>query len=468
MNYTKFKKSIISSDGNDYCLVRDESGNRYLSAAGNSHQLTGEIEPGIFPLTAKNAANLRNKFTWLNPQPLGLKISAGTGDRLGLATPGHILAMEGTGVAPVFAQQSVRENARTHRTPRQVLDDAMWGVFEMGWKEPWGADGDHLKTPEDMRSFFDAGFTFYTVDPGEHVSKVDESTSEIHLKESLKDFDFNEFQISLDRLLKSYNESVIPIAGVSCNTLGVLTALKKYGKAILHVNMMYTELKKWMGTQTFDFEVSVDETDWPTSTFEHYFIANEMRRLGIQWTSLAPRFIGRFEKGVDYLGDLEKFEAEYKIHAAIQKYFGTYKISLHSGSDKFSIYKICVENSDYRVHLKTAGTSYLEALRVLAIVDPKLFRKIYGFSRNRYDTDKDSYHVSAEFSKMPDPDKLSDSQLPALLDNFHARQALHVCFGSVLDIYGKEFLSVIRKNSDLYDQTVKKHFNRHLAAFICK
>lgn len=468
MDYTKYEKSFISLEGNDYCLIRDESGNRYLSATGNSHGLTGEIEAGIFPLSAENAGILRNKFAWLKPQPLGLKISAGTGDRLGLATPGHVLAIEGTGVAPVFAQQSVRENVRTHRTPQQVMDDAMWGVFEMGWKEPWGADADHLKTVEDMKTFFDAGFTIFTVDPGEHVCKVEENSSENQLRESLKSFNFDSFQISLDALLKSYNSSIIPVAGVSCNNQDVLTALKKYGEAILHVNRMFTELKAWMGMKPFDFEVSVDETDWPTSVFEHYFIANEMKRLGIQWTSLAPRFIGRFEKGVDYIGDLEKFETEYKIHAAIQKHFGNYKISLHSGSDKFSIYKICVENSNYMIHLKTAGTSYLEALRVLSIVDPDLFREIYEFTRKQYDTDKISYIVSAEYSKMPDPDKLTDSQLPALLDDFQARQALHVCFGSVLDLYGKEFLSVIRKNSDLYDQTVKKHFNRHLAAFVRK
>ncbi len=466
MNYTKIEKSWISLDGGTIGMVLDTEGNRFLRAEGDTFGLTGEIEPGLFPLSAGNAAALRSKIPWLTPQPLGLKTSAGTGDRLGLATPGHVLAFEGTGISPVFAQQSVRENVRTHRTPQQVMDDAMWGVFEMGWKEPWGADGDHLKTPEDAKSFFEAGFTFFTVDPGEHVRKVDENAPEAQLKDALKDFDFEQFGTKLETLLESYTAAPLPVEGVSCNRLDILTALQKYGKAILHVKKMFTVISDLHHGREFDFEVSVDETDWPTSVFEHYFIANEMKRLGIRWTSLAPRFIGRFEKGVDYIGDLKAFEASYKLHAAVQKHFGTYKISLHSGSDKFSIYKICVVLSDDKVHLKTAGTSYLEALRVLAMVNPGLFREIYTFSRNRYDTDKVSYHVSAEFAKMPDPEQLSDAQLPALLDNFHARQALHVCFGSVLDLYGKEFLAILKKNSDLYDQTIKKHFDRHLADFI--
>ncbi len=465
MSYTKIEKSLLSLDGSSIVMVRDAEGNRYLQVEGDTLGLTGQLEPGIFPLSAENAAVLREKFSWLNPQPLGLKISAGTGDRLGLATPGHALAFEGTGVAPIFAQQSVRENVRTHRTPRQVMDDAMWGVVEAGWKDPWGADGDHLKTPEDAKAFFEAGFTFYTVDPGEHVQEVAEGTTEETLKEALESFDFNQFQTSLADIVKSYSEKSLPVEGVTCSEADILTALQKYGRAILHVQKMFTSISGFHNGKEFDFEVSVDETDWPTSVFEHYFIVNELRRLGIRWTSLAPRFIGRFEKGVDYIGDLKAFEAEYKIHAAIQKHFGTYKMSLHSGSDKFSIYKICVTLSEHKVHLKTAGTSYLEALRVLSNVSPDLFREIYAFSRGRYDTDKVSYHVSAEFAKMPDPTGLTDAQLPSLLDDFHARQALHVCFGSVLDLYGKEVLSVLKKNSALYDQTIKKHFDRHLADF---
>src|SRR5512138_2765924 len=98
--------------------------------------------------------------------------SFGFGDRLGLATPGHIAAVRGTKFAPVFAQQSVRENARTGRTPQQVMDDAKRAVDAAKWDAPWGADADHLKTVDDLPPFVAAGYTFFTVDPGAHVDNA--------------------------------------------------------------------------------------------------------------------------------------------------------------------------------------------------------------------------------------------------------------------------------------------------------
>src|SRR5215207_5661522 len=109
--------------------------------------------------------------------PLSLTSTFGFGDRLGLATPGHIAAVHAAGgkFAPIFAQQSVRENARTGRTPQQVMDDAKRAVDAAGWDLPWGADADHLKTVEDIHPFVDAGYTFFTVDPGEHVDNAADS-----------------------------------------------------------------------------------------------------------------------------------------------------------------------------------------------------------------------------------------------------------------------------------------------------
>src|SRR5262245_47982795 len=92
-----------------------------------------------------NAAAMRGVFDFLVPRTLGLMKSAGCGDRLGLATPGHIRAIRGSDMAPIFAQQSMRENARTGRTPQQAMDDALWGVFQEGWHDGVGADGDHWK-----------------------------------------------------------------------------------------------------------------------------------------------------------------------------------------------------------------------------------------------------------------------------------------------------------------------------------
>ena len=96
-----------------------------------------------------------------------------------------------------------------------------------------------------------------------------------------------------------------------------------------------------MAGRPFEVEVSVDETESPTTNAQHVYMTHELRRLGVRCVSLAPRYIGAFEKGVDYLGDVSSFEADLSIHAAIARTAtleGTYKLSLHSGSDKFSIY----------------------------------------------------------------------------------------------------------------------------------
>src|SRR5512144_1455022 len=120
--------------------------------------------------------------------PLDLSPSFGFGDRLGIATPGHIAAVRGTKFAPVFAQQSVRENARTGRSPQQVIDDAKRAVEIAQWDNPWGADADHLKTAEDIPVFVEAGYTFFTVDPGEYVDNAADSDPPDVLKRKAESF----------------------------------------------------------------------------------------------------------------------------------------------------------------------------------------------------------------------------------------------------------------------------------------
>jgi hypothetical protein len=129
-----------------------------------------------------------------------LATSFGFGDRLGIATPGHITAIRGTGIALVFAQQSVRENARTGRTPQIVLDDAMWGVFEMDWRDPWGADADHAKEIADHSPFIEAGYTIYTIDPNEYVDNKAHADSVETLKTKVAQLPWDALAISLKEL----------------------------------------------------------------------------------------------------------------------------------------------------------------------------------------------------------------------------------------------------------------------------
>jgi len=180
--------------------------------------------------------------------------------------------------------------------------------------------------------------------------------------------------------------------------------------------------------------------------------------LGVKFTSLAPRFIGRFEKGVDYIGDLNALDVELEKHAAVTANFGTYKLSLHSGSDKFSVYPLVAKHWGGQIHVKTAGTSYLEALRVLAKHEPDLFLQIYSLGRERYDTDRRTYHVSAKLEMLPNTD-----DLPSLLNDFHAREVLHVTFGSALAHFEKEIKASLVNHADAYRMALETHFEKHLA-----
>jgi hypothetical protein len=382
-------------------------------------------------------------------KPLGLSASFGFGDRLGLATPGHIAAVRGTNFAPIFAQQSVRENARTGRTPQQVMEDARRAVDAAGWEAPWGADADHLKTLDDISPFVEAGYTFFTVDPGEYVDNSADTDLIDILRQKITRFNWEEFSA-----LYLYGDARPVWGRFDGETL--MRAVIKYAPAIRHAVAMFKRVSDMQ--DEFDFEMSVDETDAPTTPLEHFFIANELARLDVRFTSLAPRFIGRFEKGVDYIGDLDALDAEMAKHAAVTAHFGTYKLSLHSGSDKFSVYPLIAKHWGERLHVKTAGTSYLEALRVLAKYEPDLFLKVYALACQRYETDQRTYHVSAKLEALP---KTND--LPSLLNDFHAREVLHVTFGSALTEFGAELKAALVKHETAYYDGLKAHFDKHLS-----
>ncbi len=464
-----YPRSVIREGKATYFLARDND-RRMLGVIGEAAGFEGTPRADVLvcPLSAANAAALRDRLPWLRPRPLGLSRAAGCGDRLGLATPGHVQAFRQTaGIVPVFAQQSIRENSRTGRSPGEVLDDAMWGVFQEGWREAWGADADHLKTSDDLDSCVTAGYTFFTFDPGNHVDATAHHAplSELVAKRERlpwQDLDTNPADLESSYLGRSF--SLDGGASLTYTDETLWRAAGKYGHAIAHVSRMYRRLVST--TRDFDLEVSVDETETPTSPLEHYFIANELRRLRVRWVSLAPRYLGRFEKGVDYIGDLEEFEADLKVQAAVARTLGPYKLGIHSGSDKFSLYPIFARRAGGLVHLKTAGTSYLEALRAIAGCEPRLFRDIYQLAFDRYAQDRASYHVSADSSLAPPLQSLQDAGLPGVLDQFDAREMLHVTFGSALAAYGPRLKASLHAHEDAYSAALVAHFGRHLRPLV--
>ncbi|GCE20164.1 tagaturonate epimerase family protein [Dictyobacter kobayashii] len=469
--FTQISESVTERDGTAYALVNsDKPGESQLLVRGTTEGFEGDtLADGslIGPHSAHNAAVLRQRLPWLQPAVLGLQTSAGFGDRLGIATPGHVLATRGTGVAPIYAQQSVRENSRTGRTPQEVVDDAMWGAFEAGWHEPWGADADHLKTLEDIPPFVDAGYTFYTIDPGEYVDDAVETDDEETLQRKVARLPWADLQTTLAETIERYQRSVeLDDRTLTFNQHELYKALAKYGGAVAHTARMARRLQELQGQRPFEMEMSVDETGTTTALLEHFYIAAELKRLQVPFVSLAPRFAGRFEKGVGYIGDLNELTQNINGHASIMRHFdNSYKLSLHTGSDKFEVYPIAVPATNGLVHLKTAGTSYLEALRLIASIDRPLFREIWDFTRSRYETDRRTYHVSARLEETLPAEQLTDEQLPELLNQFAPRQVLHVTFGSVLDTYGSDLQRILHANLPAYYTYIQRHFDKHLEAF---
>ena len=402
-----YPSSVTQHEELTYALGEPKPGQRQLvilapPASKVLEQFVGEASAVgaetvlIGPLESHNATALRSQLSWLNPITLGLGTSAGFGDRLGIATPGHLRALRETGghIAPIPAQQSIREMTRTGRSPQQVFDDAMWGVFAEGWRSGFAADADHLKTTEDIDRCVTAGYTFYTFDPGEYVDNTADTAPIAALHQTFEALPWSALEDSPVELLARYlaaQDFEGRILQFDEETL--VRASVKYGRAIAHIARLYRHLATVGAGRAWEVEISVDETETPTTPAEHVYFATELRRLGVQWVSLAPRYVGRFEKGVDYIGDLDAFTANFAIHAAIARTLGPYKLSLHSGSDKFSIYEIAARETEGFVHLKTEGTSYLEALRTVGQVQPDFLRDIYAFSLERYETDRASYHV---------------------------------------------------------------------------
>ena len=414
------------------------------------------------------------------PTALGLAPSFGFGDRLGSATPGHLDALKAQGgnIKGIFAQQSIREMARTKRVPTEVMTCAADALAAAGFKDVWGADADHLKNEKDVDYTADAGFIFYTIDPSEHVDQKTDNYDAATL-----DAKFNAIKTSVP-WIEQYRGKTITVKDgpkLTFDDATVKRAAVKYGKAIAHALSLAVYIKNAAAKrkQDYEIELSVDETDQPTTLAEHYIIADQCRRASMKLVSLAPRYIGEFEKGVDYKGDARKLEASLKDHAAIARELGPYKLSLHSGSDKLSMYGLFARATRGMFHVKTAGTSYLEALRVVAQHDPALFRKIIDFARGRYDTDKATYHVSATVAGAPAPKDVADNHKLEQLylecwpdvaagKGFTApgRQILHCTFGSVLTdaTFGPALHAVLKAHPDTYRRVLADHFGKHLAA----
>ncbi len=471
-----YPESIHDCGNGKIAMARDENSKFLLAVAPSIRQLPEGLEGDLLtasktgiavmkaPLTVANSKVLRRCFAWTNPVSLrNYSTTIGCGDRLGLASAGHLMAVKNRKVCPVLAQQSIRELNLTGRNYEQVVADAVFAVFECDYRQPFGADGDHLKNLDDIEMALKAGMPMITLDLSEKLcvaaaeydrDKLNAAYAE--LPETMRKLLESEYK-DKDFILSSGKDAV----KIDFDTLKRCVLM--YRHALDFAGEVNEFLRKKCG-EHFDLEISIDETSFPTLPSHHLFIARELRRRKVEFTSIAPRFIGEFQKAIDYIGDLEEFRKQFKIHALIADTYGKYKISVHSGSDKFAVFPSVGEFTGGYFHLKTAGTSWLVAVELVAEKNPGLYRKMHRCALENFNDMLKLYHITADLKRIPDPETLSDRELPDLMQHPDARQLLHITYGPILgnEAIRKEFFRTMFEEENYYNEKIKKHFEKHL------
>jgi len=482
----KFKAypSSIKSEKDNYFFLSRDNQNKYLIVVG-THGICKdfkgdnleEIKIGKDELFLKvcylnhhNLNLLREIFPHLNPSFCGLRASFGTGDRLGIATPAHLQAFQSKDIFPILAQQSVREMTRTERNWQKVLDDTIWACFEAGYIGSFGADADHVKEIKELKEAADCGFTMFTLDPSDFINKDIEELNEQDLNQLYNKTPENK------EIEKLYLNKKFKIGGQELifDEKSLRQIILTYSEALKHVVECYEFLKDYK-KEKFDLEISVDETPTVTSPLAHLFIVLEFQRRGVDFQNLALHFLGDWQKGIEYIGDVKQFAREFSLHAAIAKNIGGYKLSLHTGSDKFSVYPIFSQATDGLCHIKTAGTSWLEEAKVVAMKDPDLYREIHCFALENFEKDRASYNLTTDLSRIPDIDKISDEQLADLFDKPDSRQLIHITYGSILKakddkgkyIFKDKIYKILFKHEEDHYRELSNHIKRHLELLTC-
>jgi len=405
------------------------------------------------------------------------KYSFGTGDRFSqqgeAQLKGIMKALElGVEIAPVW-NKSNREHMTIHSEPVQTRQEADAAVKALGWNKPYFVDADHINMTN-VDKFVDH-CDFFTMDVADFIGK--KATAE-----------------EIDRFVRENEKYAgqFSIPGVDEKFLITKESLQEVAEKFLYAigqaGIIYRHIESKKGKGNFITEVSMDEVPEAQSPIEMFFILSMVAAEGIPAQTIAPKFTGRFNKGVDYVGDINLFHKEFEqdlmvIDYAVEK-FGlpaNLKLSVHSGSDKFSIYPIMgelIKKYDKGIHVKTAGTTWLEEAIGLAMAGGEalqLVKEIYKGGLDRYDDLTEPYAtvIDIDTSRLPsvkevdswDGETLANS-LRHIPDhpqyNLHFRQLMHVSYKLAAE-KGDTYIQLLQQHKDLVGQQVTENiFDRHL------
>ena len=405
------------------------------------------------------------------------KYSMGIGDRFAHQGKAQLKAfvkaeIAGVEIAPVW-NKSNREHQIIHTVPGDVRKESDAAVKSLGWENPYFVDADHISL-KNVDGFI-AASDFFTLDVADFTGKAAD-----------------------DRSIKAFVEKHgayarkldIPGTGETFDiTREALEKIAlKYLLAVQEAGKIYRKVESVKGKDNFVTEVSMDETDMPQTPVELFFILAAISDEKIPAQTIAPKFTGRFNKGVDYVGDIAQFEKEFNQDLAVIafaiKEFGlpkNLKLSVHSGSDKFSIYapiRKALTKHNAGLHIKTAGTTWLEEVIGLAQAGGEgleIAKQIYINALGRFDELCGPYAtvIDIKKDKLPSVEEVKkwnsakfaetlrhNQSCPNYNPNF--RQLIHVGYKVAVEMGDRYYKALEEYEEIIADNVSENIFDRHL------
>ena len=405
------------------------------------------------------------------------KFSIGGGDRFahqGVAQLRAIMKANQSGleISPVW-NKSNREHIYVHTHPADVRREADAAVAALGYKGKYFVDADHINLST-VAPFVETA-DFFTLDVAAFIGKSSSEADVEAFVNSCKKYTGELSIPGIEKPLHVTNELLESIAF-------------KFLAATEQASEIYKYLVENKGVGNFVTEVSMDEVESPQTPVDMLFILKMLADKGVPAQTIAPKFTGRFNKGVDYRGDLEQFAREFEEDVLVidfaVKEFGLpkeLKLSVHSGSDKFSIYPIMAEiikKYDKGLHLKTAGTTWLEEVIGLAVAGGEaleLAKQIYANSYNRKEELCAPYAdvIDIDGNQLPSVEEVNNwtsekyantlRHIPGNADyNSNFRQLIHVAYKVAAEL-GETYTSMLEKYAEIIGNCVEENiYDRHL------
>lgn len=399
------------------------------------------------------------------------KYSFGVGDRFAQQGVAQLRAFQaaieehGIHITPVW-NKSFREHAIIHSEPGSVRSEADEAVKRLSWKNDYLVDADHINM-SNVEEFL-ASSDFFTIDVADYLNAdIDHEAIEYFIK------------VNSQFMGQTHIPGMEEPLHISRDMM--FHAGEKFLRAIQEAARIYQYIRQRKGGRV-TAEVSIDEVEDPQSPVELFLILSGLAHHGVNLQTIAPKFTGRFNKGVDYVGDLENFRKEFEAHLLVVDFavqaFGlpaNLKLSVHSGSDKFSIYpeihKILMKH-DKGIHVKTAGTTWLEEIAGLALSGGDglaLSKRIYSEALARYDELTKPYKtvIDIDLKDLPATEKVSAWDNKKFAEtlrhnrlnphyNPSFRQLLHVAYKIAAES-GNDFLSQLKKNEKIIGPLVTEN-----------